>query len=77
MLSVEPIGDFEIYYAESGAINRLSPEDHASAFNYLKKQARVDAERSDVCEEAERALIRRINDRMNSLDGAEWQGLLP
>jgi len=77
VLSVEPIGDFEIYYAESGAINRLSPEDHASAFNYLKKQARVDAERSDVCEEAERALIRRINDRMNSLDGAEWQGVLP
>ena len=79
VLSVEPIGDFEIYYAESGTLNRLSPEDHASAFNYLKKQARLDAESSDVCEEAEKALIRRINDRMNAFEnnGAEWKGFLP
>lgn len=75
VLSVEPMGDFEIYYAESGAINRLSPEDHASAFNFLKRQARRDAERSDIGEEAERVLLRRLNDRMGeSGDGLKWQG---
>lgn len=78
VLSVEPIGDFEIYYAESGTLNRLSPDDHASAFNYLKKQARRDAELSDIGKEAERALIRRINDRMNGAgEKIQWQERLP
>lgn len=78
VLSVEPIGDFEIYYAESGTLNRLSPGDHASAFNYLKKQARYDAERSDIGQEAERALMRRINDRMHGAgERVQWQEQLP
>jgi len=76
VLSVEPVGDVEIYYAESGTLNRLSPEDHASAFNYLKNQARRDAERSDVIKEAEDALIRRINDRMNGAgEKIDWPTL--
>ncbi|MGB2403015.1 MAG: DUF4230 domain-containing protein [Akkermansiaceae bacterium] len=74
VLSVEPQGDFEVYYAESGAINRLSPEDHARAFNYLKNQARNDAERSDIGKEAERVLLRRIVDRMGKVgDELTWQ----
>lgn len=74
VLSIEPLGDFEIYYAESGSINRLSPQDHASAFNYLKNQARRDAELSDIGEEAERVLLRRLSDRMGaSGDALEWQ----
>ncbi len=74
MLSVEPIGDFEIYYSESGALNRLNPQDHASAFNYLKKQARRDAERSDIGEEAKGVLLRRLSDRMGDAgDELEWK----
>ena len=72
VLSVEPIGDFEIYYSESGTLNRLSPQDHASAFNYLKKQARRDAERSDIGEEAEGVLLRRLSDRMSD-DDLKWK----
>lgn len=75
VLSVEPMGDFEIYYAENGALNRLSPEDHARAFNHLKNQARLDAERSDVGDEAERILLRRLGDIMGLRKGSmEWQG---
>lgn len=78
VLSVEPIGDFEIYYAESGTLNRLSPEDHANAFNYLKNQARRDAQLSDIGEEAERALLRRISDRMNGVgEAVQWNERLP
>jgi hypothetical protein len=74
VLSVEPQGDFEVYYAENGAINRLSPDDHARAFNYLKNQARKDAERSDISIEAERVLRRRIVDRMGEVgDELNWQ----
>lgn len=68
VLSVEPIGDFEIYHSDNGTLNRLKPQDHANAFNHLKRQARHDAERSDIGKEAERALLRRINDRMSGLD---------
>ena len=74
VLSVEPIGDFEIYHSSNGTINRLKPQDHAAAFNYLKKQAREDAKSSDIGEEAERVLLRRINDRMSGLGAeVEWQ----
>lgn len=74
VLSVEPIGDFEIYYSESGILNLLNPQDHASAFNYLKNQARRDAERSDIGEEAERVLLRRLSDRMGAAgDELEWK----
>ena len=75
VLSVEPLGDFEVYYAESGAINWLNAEDHASAFNALKNQARRDAEISDIGNEAERVLLRRISDRMGEAGaGLKWQG---
>ena len=79
VLSVEPVGDFEVYYAENGAINRLNPQDHARAFNHLKNQARKDAQRSDIGQEAERVLLRRISDRMGAAgEGLTWQnGVLP
>ena len=68
ILSVEPLGDFEIYFAESGTFNKLSSEDHAQAFNFLKEQAKKDAEASDIVEEAEEVLIRRLNDRLGIMD---------
>jgi len=75
VLSVEPIGDFEIYHAENGTINRLEPQDHARAFNHLKNQARRDAQRSDIDREAERVLLRRLGDYMRFGDESlEWQG---
>jgi len=64
ILSVEPVGEFEIYFSESGTLNKLNSEDHANAFNTLKKQAREDAEQSDIIEEAEAVLRRRLQDRM-------------
>ncbi|MGB0992942.1 MAG: DUF4230 domain-containing protein [Akkermansiaceae bacterium] len=80
VLSVEPIGEMEIYHSKDGTINKLSTSDAASAFNYLKNQARRDAERSDIAEEAEKVLLRRINDRMNAggdTDAIQWQEKLP
>jgi len=79
VLSVEPMGDFEIYFAESGTLNRLNAQDHADAFNHLKNQARRDAERSDISSEAERVLLRRLSDRMGEVGaGLRWQdGVLP
>ncbi len=75
VLSVEPMGDFEIYHAENGTINRLEPQDHARAFNHLKDQARRDAQRGDIAREAERVLIRRLADQMRFRDEAlQWQG---
>lgn len=75
VLSVEPMGDFEIYHAENGTINRLEPQDHARAFNHLKDQARLDAQRGDIAEEAERVLLRRLGDYMRFRDESlEWQG---
>lgn len=74
VLSVAPMGDFEIYYAENGAINRLNAQDHAKAFNYLQNQARRDAELSDIGKEAERVLFRRMLDRMGAAgDSLTWQ----
>ena len=80
VLSVEPAGPLEVYYSENGLINNLSSEDHTSAFNYLIRQARLDAERSDISKEAEEVLIRRINDRlgvpMDEVEqGLDWQRL--
>lgn len=64
VLSVEPLGDFEIYFSESGILNKLSSEDHAEAFNLLKDQARRDAEESDIVEEVERNFRIRIMDKI-------------
>lgn len=80
VLSVEPAGPLEVYYSENGLINNLSSEDHTSAFNYLIRQARMDAELSDIGKESEEVLIRRINDRlgvpMGEMDeGLDWQRL--
>jgi len=77
VLSVEPFGELEVYYSEDGFYNKLSSEDSQSAFNHLIRQARRDAERSDIAKEAENVLIRRINDRMGESmqDGLEWQRL--
>jgi len=80
VLSVEPAGPLEVYYSENGLINNLSSEDHTSAINYLIRQARQDAEQSDIGKEAEEVLIRRINDRlgvpMDEMEaGLDWQRL--
>jgi hypothetical protein len=72
-------GQWGILDGKIEAINRLSPQDHARAFNYLKNQARQDAQRSDIGKEAERVLLRRISDRMGAAgEGLTWQdGVLP
>lgn len=77
VLSVEPIGPLEVYYSENGIINYLSPEDQASAFNYLIRQAKIDARRSNIGKEAEEVLIRRINDRLGAppAQQLDWQRL--
>ena len=64
ILSVEPLGGFEIYFSENGTLNKLDSTDHAKAFNFLKDQARRDAEDSDIVKEAEDVLLRRITDKV-------------
>ncbi len=77
VLSVEQMGDVELYYSENGLINRLSPADHASAVNRLVWQAKKDARRSDITAEAEKILRQRINDRLGAPLHGEGELFLP
>ncbi len=62
ILSVE-MTEYEIYYSKNGIINRLEGDDHERAVNLLRKQALEDAiNKSDICEEAERIIHRRLQD---------------
>lgn len=59
--SVELI-HYEVYFAESGVINKIKPEDQELATQLMLAQARLEAERSDIKEEAEVQLARRLKD---------------
>lgn len=59
--SVEMI-NYEVYFAESGVINKIKPEDQEMATQQMLAQARMEAERSDIKEEAEAQLARRLKD---------------
>jgi len=77
VLSVEQIGGIQLYYSSNGLINRLSPEDQTSAMNYVVWQAKMDAQRSDITDEAEKVLKQRINDRMGTPILGEGDLFLP
>ena len=77
ILSVEPSGDFEIYHADNGTLNKLSSQDHAEAFNLLKAQARRDAEASDAPAAAEALLRQRLADLLGSDYNHHQQELIP
>lgn len=62
VLSVEMV-DYEIYFSQSGMVNKLTGEDYEAAVNVLKNQARYDAEqKSDIKDEAERIIRQRLED---------------
>jgi hypothetical protein len=62
VLSVELL-DYEIYFSQSGMVNKLTGEDYEAAVNVLKQQARYDAEeKSDIKDEAERVIQQRLED---------------
>lgn len=62
VLSVEML-DYEVYFSDSGLVNKLTGEDYEAAVNVLKNQARYDADqKSDIKEEAERVIRQRLED---------------
>ena len=61
ILSVEML-DYEVFFSQDGAINKLSPKDQERAINRLLEQARRDALAGDLREEAETRLLERLGD---------------
>ncbi len=59
--SVE-LKNYEVYFSDSGLINKLKPEHHELATRQMLAQARLDAEKSDIKEEAEVQLRTRLKD---------------
>jgi hypothetical protein len=62
--SVEMVKD-EIYYSDNGLITRNTPEITKMAYGQMLTQARLEAERSDIKEEAEAQLAQRLKDLLN------------
>ncbi len=62
ILSVEQL-DHRIFFSQNGMVNKIQESDYEAVFNLLQKQAREDAiERSDILDEAQRVLSRRLSD---------------
>jgi len=59
--SVE-LKNYEVYFSDSGLINKIKPEHQELATKQMLAQARLDAERSDIKEEAEAQLQTRLKD---------------
>ena len=64
VLSVE-LEDYEIFYSHDRTLNKLTPEDQEKATNQLLKQARKDAEESDLTDTAQKQFEQRIEDLMS------------
>jgi Protein of unknown function (DUF4230) len=69
----------EVFFADNGLINRLKPADQEMATQQMIAQARLDAQRSDIIDEAEAQLRQRLRDLIGNdarrilLRGAEMQ----
>jgi len=62
ILSLEQL-DYRIFYSQNGVVNKLQDQDYETVTNLLQKQARQDAEdRSDILEDAEGLIKRRLHD---------------
>ncbi|MGI8605219.1 MAG: DUF4230 domain-containing protein [Verrucomicrobiales bacterium] len=59
--SVE-LKNYEVFFSNDGLINKLRPEDQAMATQHMIAQARLDASRSDITDEAEGQLRQRLRD---------------
>ncbi len=59
--SVELV-NYEVFFSDSGVINKIRPEDQEMAIQQMLTQARLEAERSDMKEDAEAQLARRLRD---------------
>jgi hypothetical protein len=59
--SVE-LKDYEVFFSDDGLINKLRAEDQELATRTMITQARIDAERSDIKQEAEEQLKQRLRD---------------
>ena len=53
---------YEVYFSDNGLINKITPEQTGLATQQMLAQARLDAEKSDIKEEAERQLQTRLKD---------------
>ncbi len=53
---------YDVYFSDNGLINKITPEHTGLATQQMLAQARLDAEKSDIKEEAERQLRTRLKD---------------
>lgn len=66
ILSVE-MRDYEIFHSEDGIVNRLKPEDQELAIKQMLNEAKLDANKSDIRDEAERVFQMRLNDLLDPI----------
>lgn len=59
--SVE-LRNYDVYFSDNGLINKITPEHTGLATQQMLAQARLDAEKSDIKEEAEHHLQTRLKD---------------
>jgi len=59
--SVE-LKNYEVYFSDNGLINKITPEHQEMATKQMLAQARLDAEKSDIKEEADQQLQTRLKD---------------
>lgn len=63
ILSVE-MKEYEVFHSQDKAFNKLTPEDQEAATQRLLRQAKQDAEQSDLKSQAEQRLNERLEDLM-------------
>lgn len=54
--------NYDVFFSDDGMLNKLKPSDQELATRQMIDQARIDAERSDIRQEAEEQLKRRLRD---------------
>ena len=59
--SVE-LKNYDVFFSDNGLINKITPEHTGLATQQMLAQARLDAEKSDIKEEAEAQLQTRLKD---------------
>lgn len=63
--SVE-LKNYEVFFSDSGLLNKITPELHGLATQQMLAQARLDAEKSDIKADAEAQLHTRLRDLLGN-----------
>ena len=62
MVTSVELKNYEVFFSDNGVINKITPETQQMATQQMLAQARLDAEKSDIKQEAEAQLAQRLKD---------------